>query len=45
MHAAPLRDPGNLTKGLPWKDIAGKPMTGKPGAQFEYGSYSLGFFH
>jgi CubicO group peptidase (beta-lactamase class C family) len=32
---------GNLTKGPPWKEIASKPMTGRPGAQFEYGAYQL----
>ena len=27
-----------------WKDIAGKPMTGKPGEQFTYGAYHLNAF-
>lgn len=27
-----------------WKAIASKPMTGKPGAQFEYGAYHLNAF-
>ncbi|MCM8770083.1 MAG: beta-lactamase family protein [Candidatus Omnitrophica bacterium] len=46
----------NLTSGLTtsergvtslfpsWKDIVAKPMTGKPGQQFEYGGYSLNAF-
>jgi len=39
-----------LTAGIPptrfpsWKDIAGKPMTGKPGQQFKYGGSSLNTF-
>ena len=31
---SPLRLPA-------WKEIVGKPMTGKPGAQFRYGPYQL----
>jgi len=27
-----------------WKDIIAKPMTGKPGAQYEYGAYHLNAF-
>lgn len=35
---------GNAIKAPAWKDIAGKPMTGKPGEQFEYGAYHLNTF-
>jgi len=35
---------GNAVKAPAWKDIAGKPMTGKPGEQFEYGAYHLNTF-
>lgn len=31
-------------KGPAWKEIAGKPMTGKPGEQFAYGAYHLNTF-
>ncbi len=32
---------GNAVKAPAWKDIVAKPMTGKPGEQFEYGPYHL----
>jgi CubicO group peptidase (beta-lactamase class C family) len=35
---------GNAVKAPPWKDIAGKPMTAKPGERFEYGAYHLNTF-
>ena len=35
---------GNAVKAPAWKDIAGKPMSGKPGEQFEYGAYHLNTF-
>jgi CubicO group peptidase (beta-lactamase class C family) len=35
---------GNAVRAPAWKDIAGKPMSGKPGEQFEYGAYHLNTF-
>lgn len=35
---------GTATKAPPWKEMAAKPMTGKPGEQFEYGAYQLNVF-
>ena len=35
---------GNAVKAPSWKDIAAKPLTGKPGEQFEYGAYHLNTF-
>jgi len=35
---------GNAVRAPAWKDIAGKPMTGRPGEQFEYGAYPLNAF-
>ena len=32
---------GNAVKAHSWREIASKPMTGKPGEQFEYGAYHL----
>ena len=37
-------EPGKAVKAPSWKDIAAKPMTGKPGEQFEYGAYHLNAF-
>ena len=35
---------GSAIKAPAWKDIAGKPMMGQPGEQFEYGAYHLNAF-
>jgi CubicO group peptidase (beta-lactamase class C family) len=35
---------GHAAKAPAWKDIAGKPMKGMPGDQFEYGAYHLNSF-
>lgn len=35
---------GMSTRAPTWKDIAGKPMSGKPGEQFSYGAYHLNAF-
>jgi CubicO group peptidase (beta-lactamase class C family) len=35
---------GNAVHAPGWKEIAAKPMTGQPGAQFEYGAYHLNAF-
>ncbi len=35
---------GNAVKAPAWKEIAGKPLSGKPGAQFAYGAYHLNAF-
>jgi CubicO group peptidase (beta-lactamase class C family) len=35
---------GRAVKAPAWKEIAGKPMTGKPGEQFAYGAYHLNAF-
>ncbi len=35
---------GAAVRGPAWKDIVSKPLTGKPGAQFEYGAYHLNAF-
>jgi CubicO group peptidase (beta-lactamase class C family) len=35
---------GNAVRAPAWKDIAAKPMLGKPGEQFEYGAYQLNAF-
>ena len=35
---------GNAVKAPSWKEIASKPMSGKPGEQFEYGAYHLNAF-
>jgi len=35
---------GAAVRAPSWKDIAGKPMKGKPGAKFEYGAYHLNAF-
>lgn len=35
---------GNAVRAPAWKEIAGKPMSGRPGEQFEYGAYQLNTF-
>ena len=35
---------GNAIKAPAWKEIAGKPMRGKPGERFDYGAYHLNTF-
>ena len=35
---------GNAIRAPEWKTIAAKPMTGSPGAQFEYGAYHVNTF-
>ena len=35
---------GNAVKAPAWADIAAKPLTGKPGGQFDYGAYHLNAF-
>ena len=35
---------GNAIRAPEWKTIAAKPMTGNPGAQFEYGAYHVNTF-
>ena len=35
---------GTAVRSPSWKDIAAKPMTGKPGQQFKYGGYQLNTF-
>jgi CubicO group peptidase (beta-lactamase class C family) len=40
----PAGERGNAVKAPAWTDIAGKPMKGMPGEQFEYGAYHLNTF-
>lgn len=35
---------GSVVRGPAWKDIAAKPMTGKPGEAFDYGAFQLNTF-
>jgi CubicO group peptidase (beta-lactamase class C family) len=35
---------GTAVRAPAWKEIAGKPMSGRPGEQFEYGAYHLNTF-
>ncbi|MEI7702209.1 MAG: serine hydrolase [Planctomycetia bacterium] len=35
---------GNTVRPPAWEEIAGKPMTGNPGEQFEYGAYPFNTF-